>query len=256
MIGPIVAGQLALGDTFRPFLIFVIGAPLLAWASRMPSDPRKEAVAPPIRHLADALRGMKAAGRLRDYLGLLGTTLVAVFILHGLGLTVAPLFLDLEFGVPVDQRGFIVAAFQAGTILVALQVGRLLGLIGGRRLVTIAFAVMAAGSGIAAMATSPWHVAAGLGLAGLGFGLFIPVAQSFISLVGTDQYRGLSVLMWVTIVRVAQVVGPQVGARMTDGAGPRLAFGLAAAGMGVVAIFWIPARRLINRNVVRAGITE
>lgn len=254
MTGPIVAGQLALGGTFRPFLIFLIGLPLLIWASRMPSDPPREAVAPPIRHLAAALRGMKAAGRLRDYLGLLGTTLVAVFILHGLGLTVSPLFLDLEFGVPVDQRGLIVAAFQAGTILVALQVGRLLGKIGGRKLMTISFALMAIGSGVAALATTPWHVAAGLGIAGLGFGLFTPIAQSFISLVGTDKYRGLSVLMWVTIVRVAQVVGPQVGARMTDGAGPRLAFGAAAIGMGAIAVGWYPLRKLINRNVVSAPL--
>lgn len=255
MAGPIISGQLALGGTFRPFLIFLIGVPLLAWATRMPSDPRREAIAPPFGHLADAFRAMRQSGRLRDYVGLLGTTLVGVFILHGLGLTVSPLFLDLEFGVPVDVRGFIVAAFQFGTILVALQVGRILARIGGRKMITIAFSAMAAGSAVAALATAPWHVAVGLGLAGLGFGLFVPVAQSFASLVGTDQYRGLTVLMWVTVVRVAQVVGPQVGSRMTDGAGPRWAFGVAAGAMAVIAVGWIPLRSRINRNVTKAPLT-
>lgn len=258
MTGPIIAGQLALGGTFRPFLIFIIGLPLFTWATRMPSDPARDAVAPPFGHLAAAFRAMKESGRLRDYLGLLGTTLVAVFILHGLGLTVAPLFLDLEFGVPVDVRGLIVAAFQAGTILVALQVGRILSRIGGRKMITIAFAAMAMGSGAAAMATTPWHIAAGLGLAGLGFGLFVPVAQSFASLVGTDQYRGLTVLMWVTIVRVAQVIGPQVGSRLADSAtsGPRLAFGIAAAGMGFIAVGWVPLRKLINRGVTAQPVSS
>lgn len=256
MTGPIVSGQLALGGTFRPFLIFLIGVPLLAWATRMPSDPRKEAVAPPLGHLVDALRGMQVSGRLRDYLGLLGTTLVAVFILHGLGLTVSPLFLDLEFGVPVDVRGFIVASFQLGTILVALQVGRILARIGGRKMMTIAFAMMAVGSGVAALAAAPWHIALGLGIAGFGFGMFVPVAQSFASLVGTDQYRGLTVLMWVTVVRIAQVIGPQVGSRMTDGAGPRWAFGLAAVGMGVIALAWIPLRRRINRGVAGRALSN
>lgn len=255
MAGPIISGQLALGGTFRPFLIFVIGVPLLVWATRMPSDPRREAIAPPFGHLAQAFRVMRDSGRLRDYLGLLGATLVGVFILHGLGLTVSPLFLDLEFGVPVDVRGLIVAAFQFGTILVALQVGRILARIGGRKMITMAFVAMACGSGVAALATAPWHVAVGLGFAGLGFGLFIPVAQSFASLVGTDQYRGLTVLIWVTVVRVAQVVGPQVGSRMTDGAGPRWAFGLAAAAMGLIAIGWIPIRRFVNRDVVVVGLT-
>ncbi len=256
MAGPIISGQLALGGTFRPFLIFIIGVPLLAWATRMPSDPRKEAIAPPFGHLVDALRGMQESGRLRDYLGLLGSSLVAVFILHGLGLTVSPLFLDLEFGVPVDVRGFIVAAFQFGTILVALQVGRILARIGGRKMMTIAFAMMAIGSGVAALATAPWHIAVGLGIAGFGFGMFVPVAQSFASLVGADQYRGLTVLMWVTVVRVAQVVGPQVGSRMTDGAGPRWAFGLAAIAMGAIAVSWIPLRRRINSGVVMVEINS
>ena len=122
-----------------PFLMFLVGYPLALWASRMPSDPPTEAVAPPIRHVASAVRTMRRNDTLIDFAGLLTATLAAVFVLHGLGLTVSPLFLDLEFGVPVETRGLIVGTFQFGIILVAARISRIRARYGGNKTMTAAF---------------------------------------------------------------------------------------------------------------------
>ena len=246
MSAPILAGVLATGGTFRPFLMFLIGYPLALWASRMPPDSPTRAVDPPLRHLRAAVAVMRRSGRLLDFAGLLTATLAGVFVLHGLGLTVSPLFLDLEFGVPVETRGLIVGTFQLGVILVAARIGRIKARFGATRMLTWAFSLMSVGTAIAAAAPAPWAVALGLTVAGTGFGLFVPLAQAFASEVGGTLHRGLTVLTWVTVVRVAQVVGPPVGSFVTDGAGPRVAFTAAAAAMAGLALLWQPMRRALQ----------
>jgi ACDE family multidrug resistance protein len=245
MTGPIVAGQLAVGGAFRPFLIFAIGLPLAAWASRMPRDPPSQPIASPLRHLVTSVRTMRGAQALRDYVGLLVATLAAVFVLHGLGFTVTPLYADEVFGTPVQTRGFVVAAFQAGTVVAALGVGRLVERFGTARIFSGVFWLMALGAAIAGLAPTIWLVAAGLTLAGVGFGLFTPQAQSYAADVGGPQHRGLTVLLWVTVVRTAQFIGPPVGSVMADRTGPRSVFLAASAGIGVLAATWRPLRRVL-----------
>ncbi len=248
ILGPIASGTLATGGTFRPFLIFLIGIPLFLWVTRMPPDAPHDAVAPPTRHFGDAFRSMRAAGTLLDFAGLLAATLAGVFVLHGVGLTVSPIFLEAEFGVPVRTRGFIVAGFQVGIIVVAARITRIRATIGGANTMTLAFLLMAAGTAVGAASSGEWGVLVGLFVAGMGFGLFVPVAQSFAALVGTDRFRGVSVLMWVAVIRVAQVLGPPTGSFLADGAGPRSAFWASAVGMAIIAAAWRPLRTLVHRS--------
>ena len=247
MTGPIVAGFVAAGGTFRPFLIFLIGFPLAVWASRMPSDNPIGTVERPTRHLKAAMRTMKVNRTRRDYLGILVASLAAVFILHGLGLTVTPLFLEAEFGTSVEIRGFIVGAFQLGVILAAARIGRILSRHGEQRAISFAFWLIAGGAALAGSAPQPWVVGAGLAVAGLGFGTFIPQAQAYAASAAGDEYRGVTVLMWVTVVRLAQVVGPPTGSQIADRVGARPVYFVAAAGMAVLASVWLPLRRSIQR---------
>jgi MFS family permease len=253
MSGPIISGLLASGGTFRSFLIFGIGVPLFAWATRMPSDAPSVAVEPPLRHFSAAIASLRRSGNLTDYAGLLLATLAGVFILHGLGLTVTPLFLESEFGTPVATRGIILAMFQTGIILVAMRVSGLITRYGTKPTLTIAFGLMAVGTTIAGTAPTQWIVAAGLAVAGVGFGLYIPMAQSFAAAVGGDVYRGVTVLVWVTIVRVAQVIGPPTGSNIADGIGPRPVYLAAAIGMALIAISWHPLRQRLNGPPTVAG---
>lgn len=245
MLGPVLSGAIGEGGVFRPFLIFLVGYPLAMWASRMPTDPPRSAESP-LRHLGAAIATMKRERTLTDFVGILGATVAATVLLHGFGYTTTPLFLDEVFGIGSSGRGLILASFQVGTVMAAVQIGRLRARHRGSRLVGSAFTLMATGALVTALAPDWWAVSAGLGIAGVGFGLYVPLAQDRAATVGGALYRGLTVLMWVTFVRVAQVVGPPIGSTLAAGIGPRWTFALAAVGMASVAVAWVPLRRLAS----------
>lgn len=245
MLGPLASGFIAGGGVFRPFLIFLIGVPLFVWASRLPSDPTKN-VEPPIRHAGAAFAALRQGGQIGDFGGILLVTFAATVLQHGFGFTNTPLFLDSEFGVGPSGRGVIIAMFQFGTVLAAVQIGRLRARASGSRLVGAGFVLTALGMAVAALAPDPWAVAVGLGLTGVGFGLFVPLAQDRAATMGGALFRGLTVLTWVTIVRSAQVVGPPTASFFNESIGARATFGIAAAVMAIAAVTWRPARRRIR----------
>ncbi len=245
MVGPVASGTIGAGGVFRPFLIFLIGYPLAMWASRMPSDPTRN-VESPLRHLASAVAMLREKRQLADFLGVLVATVATTVLLHGFGYTVAPLFLDSEFGIESAGRGLIIAAFQVGSVVAAVQIGRIRAKRTGSNVVTIAFWCMAAGAAVTAFAPAWWAVALGLGLGGVGFGLFIPLAQDRAATMGGTVYRGLMVLTWVTFVRIAQVIGPPTGSFTSEGLGPRFTFGAAAVAVTIGSLVWRPIRRRVN----------
>lgn len=245
MLGPIASGAIGATGVFRPFLIFLIGYPLALWASRMPSDPTRQVEAP-IRHLRSAVRKLRTEGQLIDFAGLLAATAATTVLLHGFGYTTAPLFLDSVFGVDSAGRGLIIAAFQVGSVAAAVQIGRIRGRRTGSQVVSMAFWSMALGAAITALAPGWWAVALGLGLGGVGFGLFVPLAQDRAATMGGTMYRGLTVLTWVTFVRIAQVVGPPTGSLTAQAFGPRFTFGLAAVAVTVGCLIWRPIRRRVS----------
>ncbi len=242
MAGPTLSGLIGETDVFRPFLIFLIGLPLAVWVSRMPTDGGRDAESP-LRHLGDTMRFIRQKGHLVDYAGVLIITVANTVLLHGFGYTTTPLYLDEVFGIGASGRGLIIAAFQVGTVVAAIQIGRLRARRTGSSLVSLSLAAMAVGALITAAAPSWWVVAIGLGVSGIGFGLFVPLAQERAAEVGGAVYRGLTVLMWVTVVRVAQVIGPPMGASMSEGIGPRATFATAGIGMAVALLTWQPIRR-------------
>jgi len=250
MFGPAVSGFLAVDGIFRPFLIFAIGYPLALWATRMPTDKPSEPVEPPIRHGGDAVRTMRSAGTFADFIGVLIATLGAVIVLHGLGFTTTPLFLSEAFGSSVALRGVIVATFQVGVIVAALRIGWVRGRFGASWSMTLGFVLMSLGTGLAMVAPAPWFVALGLAVSGVGFGMFTPLAQDYSARAAGALYRGITVLTWVTVVRVAQVVGPPTGSFLSEAVSARLTFGLAAVGMAVLAGSWRPIRKYVHRRDV------
>jgi ACDE family multidrug resistance protein len=249
MLGPVASGLLGAGGVFRPFLIFLIGFPLALWASRLPSDSSRE-VESPVRHGKAAVAMLRRDRYLADYAGLLVATIGTTVLLHGFGYTTTPLYLDSIFGVPSSGRGFIIASFQVGTVLAAVQIGRLRVRSGGSRLIGSAFVLMSIGSAVAALAPGWWAVSLGLGTSGLGFGLFVPLAQEKAASIGGPLYRGITVLTWVTAVRIAQVVGPPMASSLSESIGPRPTFTIASLAMLVAALSWRRIRALAGRAVV------
>lgn len=249
MMGPIMSGILGQGGVFRPFLIFSVGYPLALWATRMPIEPRRE-VDSPLSHASEAFASLRRGGHLVDYTGILIATVGVTVLMHGLGFTTVPLFLDGTFGIASFGRGFVIAFFQVGVVIAAVQIGRLRARHGGSRLVGTAFTLMGLGMAVTAVAPEWWVVPLGLAISGLGFGLFVPQAQEKAATLSDPLYRGLTVLTWVTFVRFAQVVGPPAGSWSGETVGPRITFAVAGAVMFLAAMVWRPIRQYALRRQV------
>ena len=241
MVGPSLSGILGQTNVFRPFLIFLVGFPLAVWVSRMPVEVGRSAESP-LRHAGDALRVMRERHEVIDYVGVLLATIATTVLLHGFGYTTTPLYLDSVFGIGSSGRGLIIASFQVGTVVAAIQIGRMRAKRDGSYLVSLALLLMAVGAAVTAVAPEWWFVSIGLGISGIGFGIFVPLAQDRAASAAGGLYRGLTVLTWVTFVRVAQVVGPPLGSSMSVAIGSRLTFGIAGAGMGLAFLLWRPLR--------------
>ncbi len=251
MLGPIASGLISHAGVFRPFLLYLIGFPLALWATRLPGEQARRVEAP-LAHAGEAVRFLRRGGNLVDFVGLLFATIGTTILLHGLGFTTVPLFLDGEFGVAASGRGLVIATFQVGVILAAIRFGSLRGRHTGVVLISLSFALMALGMLITAMAPEWWVVTLGLTVAGVGFGLFVPQAQDRSATVGGTLYRGLTVLTWVTFVRIGQVIGPPAGSWSSETLGPRLTFGVTAVVMIAASLSWMPIRRRLTKQSMAA----
>ena len=69
---------------------------------------------------------------------------------------------------------------------------------------------------------------------------------------GAERFRGVTVLMWVSVIRVAQVLGPPSGSFLADGTDPRVAYWASAVGMALIALGWRPLRRFVHRTPAAA----
>lgn len=246
MVMPVVAGLVATGGAFRPFLLYLGGAPIGIWALRLEVGRPKESVAPPLRHARAARADM---GRRRtgvDFAGLIAVTAMGVIVYQGATLTGVPLLLEEVFGTGTAGRGLVVSAFQTGAIITALGVVRVIsGRISGR-ILSAGIWLMSIGLFTVLIARFPAMISLGLALAGAGFGLVITLAQRQAIASCSPAYRGVVVLTWVAGVRLAQVAGPPSVSFVAGVIGPRSAFLITFVITTLAAVGWRPVRRRLR----------
>ena len=249
MVMPVISGLVATGGPFRPFLLYLAGAPIWVWALRMKVGRPKDSVAPPLRHARAARADMRRRRTGVDFLGLIAVTSMGVIVYQGATLTGVPLLLDEVFETGVAGRGLVVSAFQMGAIVTALGVVRVVsGRISGRVL-SLGIWLMAGGLFTVLIAQFPAMISVGLAFTGAGFGLVITLAQRDAIASCSPAYRGVVVLSWVAGVRIAQVVGPPSVSFVSGVVGPRSAFLFAVVMTTVAALVWKPLRRWLRGMV-------
>lgn len=242
MIAPVVAGVMATGDPFRPFLLYLVGVPLALWVTRLRLDSpgSTESLIP---HMRSTWANMGARGTRRDLLLIMAATVVSVSVLHGLSNTAVPLVLERDFSTGPGGRGVLVSAFQVGSALAALIVVRMRLRQGPGRSFTTGFIAMSAGLATITFAPSVLLVGVGLVAAGFGFGTITPLAQQMATEASSPAYRGIVVLSWVTVVRFTQTVAPPTASAVTNAFASRVAFGAMAVVTLVVALGWRRVRQ-------------
>ena len=246
-IAPIAGGFIAEGGAFRPFLVYFLAFPVFVMARRLPDPKDATKPSPPFRHLREAMQLLKREGKRSDFLGVLPMSLITLGVFLGLGLTVLPLFLEREFGLGVSQRGLIAAVLSGSSSLASVFSGRVGQRLTPRQVLTSAFVFMVVGFTIVGLAPSLWVLPLGLIVLGLATGSIFPLLQDYSASVGPAHYRGMLVGTWVSANRVGQFAGPAGGTALADSIGDRRAYFAGAAVMGVIAVTWMPLRRLGKR---------
>ncbi|MYD40450.1 MAG: MFS transporter [Acidimicrobiia bacterium] len=246
LVVPVLSGIVAAGGAFRPFLLYLGGAPIAIWAIRLAVGRPREAGSSPIRHVRAAHQDLRRRKTGVDFLGLVLITAIGVSVFQGATLTAVPLMLDDVFGTASTGRGLVVAAFLLGAVATALGVVRVIsGRISGRVL-SAGIWLMSIGMFTVLMAGFPFMVSGGLALAGAGFGLVITLVQREALASCSAAYRGVVMLTWVAGVRVAQVIAPPFASFVTGVVGPRSMFLLATVMTACAALAWRPLRRRLR----------
>ncbi|MYJ14956.1 MAG: MFS transporter, partial [Acidimicrobiia bacterium] len=124
LVVPVISGIVAAGGAFRPFLLYLGGAPIAIWAIRLAVGRPREAGSSPIRHVRAAHQDLRRRKTGVDFLGLVLITAIGVSVFQGATLTAVPLMLDDVFGTASTGRGLVVAAFLLGAVATALGVVR------------------------------------------------------------------------------------------------------------------------------------
>ncbi|MEE8498219.1 MAG: MFS transporter [Acidimicrobiia bacterium] len=246
-LAPIAGGFIAEGGAFRPFLIYVLAFPVFFMTRRLPDPKDATKPSPPFRHLREAMQLLKSQGKRSDFLGVLPMSLITLGVFLGLGLTVLPLFLEREFGLGVSQRGLVAAILSGSSSLASVFSGRVGSLFTPRQVLTSAFTFMVVGFTVIGLAPSLWILPLGLIVLGLATGSIFPLLQDYSASVGPTHYRGMLVGTWVSANRVGQFAGPAGGTALADSIGDRRAYFAGAAVMGVIAVTWMPLRKLGKR---------
>jgi len=245
-LAPIAGGFLAEGGAFRPFLIFFLAFPVFIWARKFPGRADLPPSDPPIRHFTAAMSDLNQRGRLSDFLGMLPMSLLTLAAYLGLGLTVTPLFLEREFSLSVSQRGPIMAIVSAASSTASVLSGRIGRRFAPTQVLTTAFLLMIGGFTIVGTAPNLWVLGMGLAVLGSGTGSIFPLLQDYSASAGPAKYRGILVGTWVSANRVGQASGPVIGTMAADGFGERQSYGGGVVVMAIVALVWMPMRRLAS----------
>jgi len=251
-LAPILGGFIAEGGAFRPFLVYFVAFPVFFLARRLP-DSASDPPSPPFRHFREAMQLLKRRGKRSDFLGVLPMSLITLGVFLGLGLTVLPLFLEREFGLGVSQRGLIAAILSGSSSFASISSGWVAMRLKPRQVLTAAFSFMVVGFTVVGLAPSLWVLPLGLVVLGLATGSIFPLLQDYSASVGPAHYRGMLVGTWVSANRVGQFVGPAGGTAVAESIGDRRAYFAGAAVMGVVAVTWMPLRRLGKMISQRGG---
>jgi len=243
-LAPIAGGFIAEGGAFRPFLVYALAFPVFYLVRRLPDPEVASPPSPPFRHLREAMRLLKREGKRSDFLGVLPMSFLTLGIFLGLGLTVLPLFLEGEFGLSVSQRGLIAAILSGSSSIASVFSGRIGSLLTPRQVLTTAFVFMVVGFAVIGLSPSLLVLPLGLIVLGLATGSIFPLLQDYAASVGPAHYRGMLVGTWVSANRVGQFAGPAGGTAVAGVIGDRRAYFAGAAVMGVIAVTWMPLRRL------------
>lgn len=162
-------------------------------------------------------------------------------LLFGGALPFVGSFLIERFGLSAGAAGLVTAGFGVGAFLYTRTARRLVGRFGERGLLGLGGGLLAGLIGLIALAWAWWVVLAAQLVIGLAFFMFHGVLQARAT-EALPEARGTAVSAFAMALFLGQTVGALVFGALIGVADYRVAFGVAAAGVGVLA-WWARGRR-------------
>jgi MFS transporter, ACDE family, multidrug resistance protein len=248
---PAVGGLLAqVGGwrwSFAPYGLALVTA-VAIWLL-LPVRPTPEPVAVR-RQVTDAL----AVLRRPTVLASVSFGFVLFVLIFGLFLTVLPIMLEADFGLPAGQRGLVLAVPATGATVAALSLGRLRRRFGGRRLLLAASVLFVIGFFTIGLAPALVLVFVGAVFYGLGEGMAIPTVQDIVAGAAPEASRAAVVAAWVGAARAGQTVGPLLAGLSLELVGPSSTF--VVGGFVAVALLAAQLAVRIDRRELRWSENE
>lgn len=210
---PSFSGAIGEALSWRAALAFSgIGIPvgLAVWRLLPESQVRIE------RSLGEQIRGARTAINQPIIRVVIVTGFLLFVVIFGVFLTALPLHLKNEFGLGPRDRGLVLSVPAIGATVVALNLHRVRSLLGIRRLLVAASALIALAALGMALAPSLAIVFAASLIYGLGDGTCIPSLQDAATSASPPEQRASVMAAWVSAVRLGQTVGP-LGAALLYG---------------------------------------
>jgi predicted MFS family arabinose efflux permease len=162
-------------------------------------------------------------------------------LLFGGALPFVASFLIERFGLSAGEAGLVMAGFGVGAFLYTRLARRLVGRFGERGLLGLGGALLAGLIGLIAVAWAWWVVLAAQLCIGLAFFMFHGVLQARAT-EALPEARGTAVSAFAMALFFGQTVGALVFGALIGVADYRVAFAVAAVGVGVLA-WWARGRR-------------
>lgn len=245
-LGPVAGGLLATGGPQRAFLVYGLAFPalLVARRLRLSDAPVGSFVAPGV-----VRNELRRAGHLRDLIGSMGYTMLMMAVFVGFAFVVVPLHLEDNLGITVAARGAVVGVANLGSAMASLLFARTAGRVAPSTLLMLGQALAGAGLLTLWFARDLAGVVVGVSLLGLAIGTTYNTVQVFVAGVSPPGRRGLVVGTWSSSSRLGQVLGGSLGGVLVVLFGGQTSFLLGVVVVGVLAVGWLPIRRLANREV-------
>lgn len=221
-VAPLVGGTLVEYGWNVPFVAFVVGFPVAAFAFHSLAEPAH------VRSPGGLalVRGAVAALPTRAAVGFYGSAALVDFLTFGAVLTAVP-FVLAGAGTDPVRIGAVVTANLLVSAAVSANVGRFAAWVPDRRLVAAGFAVVGVGLLGAWVAAGPVQFGVSVAVFGAGYGLVFPAVDAAVTDLAPPEFRAGALSFRNTATFFGRGTGPVAFAAAASVVGYRPVLGVA-----------------------------
>ncbi|AUV84089.1 MFS transporter (plasmid) [Salinigranum rubrum] len=154
-----------------------------------------------------------------------------------------PFYLEVEAAVTGTLAGTILATYNISGMVFSSQFQRLNARFGLVLLVALVFGLMGTGYVIIGLSSAALGIVLGLLVAGLGWGLLIPIANTWVSQSVTQARRGRALGGVSSVIFLGQFLSPIVSQPVIEWVSLASTYGLAGLGMLLLAVVFVIGNR-------------